>query len=380
MRSSFQGVRHTKLIIMSVSNDYEYGYNDSYVFEDKKDYFVEIVTLFIEIIGIIGNALVIFIILYYKKMHNVPNYLILSVAIGDLLFMVFSAPFTVISLGFPSAAGNEVVCKLTNFILILSQGVSALSFTALSADRYFAINMAVAPMRDYAKRVTYFSIIVSWTTSLSFALPVLWFSTVYILPFGANMYVCSFAPDDAWKHATVVYQTCRFVFLYALPVIVISVLYTLVAMELFRSIREMPTESTRSTSKSASASKNQAQARKRLAITVLVLAVMYTFCWLPYMFKEIAVEISDKIHFNSNYKNVSFIMLYLSSCINPFALVAMSRNYRKYFLRLLLCGKVQGRRKKPHPNTITSYSYNSVMSKPPHCNNEIETVIEEPEV
>ncbi|XP_071957662.1 bombesin receptor subtype-3-like [Antedon mediterranea] len=342
--------------------------------DDNKDYFIEIITLLIELIGVIGNSLVIFIILYYKKMHNVPNYLILSVAIGDLLVLMFSMPFTIMSLGFDNASGNEVGCKLTNFVLILSQGVSALSFTALSADRYFAINMAVAPMRDYAKRVTYFSIIVSWTTSICFALPVLWFSRVFQIPY-TNQLFCSFQPQVKWQHATLVYQTCRFVFLYALPVIIISILYTLVAMELFRSIREMPTEATKATSKSTS-SKNQAQARKRLAITVLVLAVMYTICWLPYMFKEVAVELFPTIiNFKAGYKNVSFIMLYLSSCINPIALVAMSRNYRKYFLWLLFCGKVREKVKKP-----TSYTgmYNSVTTKPIVVNNCAETVFDEP--
>jgi len=69
---------------------------------------------------------------------------ICSLAIGDILVILFCVPFTSTVYTVDSWPYGVIMCKFSEFIKDVSIGVSVFTLTALSADRYFAI---ADPMR-----------------------------------------------------------------------------------------------------------------------------------------------------------------------------------------------------------------------------------------
>ena len=86
------------------------------LFEDTANaVFVPIVFSAIFIIGIIGNGLLVWIVYRNKSMHNTPNILIVSLAIGDIILLIFSVPFKATIYTFKSYPYGTAVCKLATF-------------------------------------------------------------------------------------------------------------------------------------------------------------------------------------------------------------------------------------------------------------------------
>jgi len=77
---------------------------------------------------------------------------ICSLAVGDMVVILFCVPFTSTVYTVESWPYGLIVCKFSEFIKDVSIGVSVFTLTALSADRYLAI---VDPMRKLqGKRAT----------------------------------------------------------------------------------------------------------------------------------------------------------------------------------------------------------------------------------
>jgi len=92
------------------------SYNDR-----PETFIVPVVFGLIFLVGVVGNASLIWILLRNKNMRSVPNTYIFNLAVGDLLVLICSVPFT-------------------------STVVSVFTLTALSLDRYSAI---VRPVQSY---------------------------------------------------------------------------------------------------------------------------------------------------------------------------------------------------------------------------------------
>ena len=87
------------------------------------------------IIGIIGNVTLMRTFIAVKSMRTVPNLLMSSLALGDLLLLVTCAPVDASRYLAEEWLFGRVGCKLIPFIQLTSVGVSVFTLTALSADR-----------------------------------------------------------------------------------------------------------------------------------------------------------------------------------------------------------------------------------------------------
>ncbi|XP_061608820.1 gastrin-releasing peptide receptor isoform X3 [Phyllopteryx taeniolatus] len=83
------------------------------------------------------------------------------------------------------------------------------------------------------------------------------------------------------------------------------------------------------------------ESRKRLAKTVLAFVALFAVCWLPshviflyrsYHYSEVDTSL---IHFVCSV--VARILAFTNSCLNPFALYLLSKNFQKEFKENLCC-------------------------------------------
>ena len=170
--------------------------------------------------------------------------LLVSLAVGDLLLIVFTVPFRSTVYTLPDWPFGEVLCKLGEFIVSLSLGVSVFTLTALSAERYMVI---VHPMSAVHRSTVGVSssllrtvLVAGWIWGLAAGLACLELVAARLSP--GPLVVCHHYPEE-WGDAYVSFHVIfRFVVYFALPIITIAFFYALMARMLIVSTKQMPGE------------------------------------------------------------------------------------------------------------------------------------------
>ncbi|PIK52573.1 putative neuromedin-B receptor-like [Apostichopus japonicus] len=123
------------------SSDSEYSWNVSYCKSDVEDLssFAPIFILGVFVVGVLGNGSLIVISIMHKDMRTPPNLLIINMSLGDLLLFIFVVPDLVFFYLKGGWTSPLYLCKIIKLSQHITQGVSVLTFAALSYDRYEAI-------------------------------------------------------------------------------------------------------------------------------------------------------------------------------------------------------------------------------------------------
>ncbi|CDQ73128.1 unnamed protein product [Oncorhynchus mykiss] len=286
------------------------------------------------IIGIIGNVTLMRTFIAVKSMRTVPNLLMSSLALGDLLLLVTCAPVDASRYLAEEWLFGRVGCKLIPFIQLTSVGVSVFTLTALSADRYKAIVKPMDIQRSTAK--ISFRAAAIWLFSMTLAIPEAIFSDLHTFNIGQTndtFVTCAPYPNAGELHPKI-HSIAFFLIFYIIPLIIISVYYCLIACSLIRSASDIPVEAHLHIQK-------QIESRKRLAKTVLVFVVLFAVCWLPshviYLYRSYHYGQVDTSlgHFIASV--CARVLAFINSCINPFALYLLSNSFHKQFNKQLRC-------------------------------------------
>ncbi|CAF3429985.1 unnamed protein product [Rotaria socialis] len=199
--------------------------------------------LFVYIVGLIGNGLLIFIVFRQKNLRTVPNLLVVSLAMGDFLFVLFCVPFGAVAYSLEYYPFSTFYCRFENFIINLSLGVSVFSLLALSADRYKII---VKPFSSHASDPAnkLKTIVISiWFLSVLLALPETIYSGIITDTITEannktiNLVYC-WSPNESEllsNHRFMISrQILRLITYYIMPLIFVSIFYILIAKRLFQ--------------------------------------------------------------------------------------------------------------------------------------------------
>ena len=293
---------------------------------------VPIIFILIFVIGLIGNCTLVYTVARNKNLQNTPNILIVSLATGDLLLILVSVPFTATYFTFRYWPYGDVICKLNEFMQTLSLGVSVFTLVALSGDRYMAI---VYPMSKHKGSPTLrISVIASGIWIIASLLAIMDAVKAHVDTRIINGYiyeVCQVQSEEEYAKFRVLFR----LFLYfIIPVITIGAFYILMARMLFLSSKHIPGDS-----RSCNQTNRQLEARKKVAKVVLSFVLVFIVCWFPlYLYRIWYYFLPGDFNlFWYVFKFVSFCMAFTNSCINPFALYFLSKQFRKYYNRYLFC-------------------------------------------
>jgi len=290
-------------------------------------------------VGFFGNACVIYIVATRKRMKTTFNFLIVNMAIGDLLVSLFIMPSEVKflyarQLWFSGGFGS-VTCKFVNFSGVLSIGSSIITLVFISLDRYFAIlhPFADVPVIRNTKLVT--SVI--WiSSSLYFSLYLVLFDSV---PAGDGTWVCRMVWDYLSHNRDTKFQIARayfmttFVVLYLIPLAIIAGLYIPIGRRLWS--REIPGVST-------AHQKRQSQLSKRKVLRMLIIVVLtFALCWLPshimhllgYFFTDTYTSLLAVGHVETSF----YFLSHANSAINPCLYIFLNQRFNHEFKNILRC-------------------------------------------
>ncbi|KAH8345139.1 hypothetical protein KR059_006788, partial [Drosophila kikkawai] len=357
--------------------------------------FAAVMTFLIMIVGICGNLLTVWALLKCPKVRNVAAAFIISLCIADLLFCALVLPFQGLRFVQGTWRHGPVLCRLIPFIQYGNIGVSLLCIAMITINRYVMITHHGCYARIYKSHWIAVMIAACWLFSYGMQLPTLlgeWGRFGY----DARLQTCSIMTDDH-GHSS---KTTLFITAFVIPCLVIIACYAKIFWVVHKSEQRLKQHATKqnsipnnlrpapltgsgtvtgsgtgagagasggggggvdngnrmSTDSSSSYStdvpetapsgkqqqttriKDQREVRAKRnewRITKMVLAIFLSFvvCYLPITI----VKVADKDVEHPSLHICSYILLYLSACINPIIYVIMNKQYRKAYKTVVFC-------------------------------------------
>ncbi|XP_026177513.1 melanopsin-A-like [Mastacembelus armatus] len=303
---------------------------------DVPDHAHYIVALFVFVIGILGmtgNALVIFAFYSNKKLRNLPNYFIVNLAVSDFLMAFTQSPIFFINCLFREWVFGEMGCKMYAFCGALFGIASMINLLAISIDRYLVIAKPLQALRGSSKRRTTLAIVMVWLYSLAWSLAPLAGWSSYI-PEGL-MTSCT------WDYVTYTmanrsYTMMLCCFVFFIPLGIIFYCYLLMFIAIQKTSREVERLGTQ-VRKSTLIQQRSIRSEWKLAKIAFVVIVVYVLSWSPY---ACVTMISWAGHANilSPYsKTVPAIIAKASTIYNPFIYAIIHNKYRMTLAEKFSC-------------------------------------------
>ncbi|KAG7161606.1 neuropeptide CCHamide-1 receptor-like [Homarus americanus] len=307
--------------------------------ERPETYIVPIVFFIIFVVGVAGNGTLVFMFIKYPTMRNVPNTYILSLALGDLLVVIFAVPFVSLIYVTDHWPFGEFICRLSEFMRDISVGVTVFTLTALSADRYMAIVDPVGKRAGaVAHRSTVAVTVMIWVLAAILATPAGVFSHLSVKDSSkGDIVVCYPFPPWLGMSYRKINVLAKVTVYYVLPLLIISTFYLLMARHLVKAAEPLPGEAQHQRHHI-----KHVAARRKVAKLVLAFVVIFAICYFPnhvfllwFYFNPNMKE--DYNYFWNAFRCVGFCLGFINSCINPIALYCISGTFRKNFNRHLFC-------------------------------------------
>ena len=289
------------------------------------------------VVSLVGNSLVGIVVYKTKTMRKPINFLVLNMAMSDLLYPIFVIPrviqfFYIKSLLISGPLG-QAICKLVPFLADVSAIVSIQSLVLVAVDRFGAV---VFPLRSpfISSKLCLLFIFVTWIVAIAFTSPYLFAYELVEYPGGLK---CSaqwkkvFGESSSYSS----YALTQYVTLLYTPWMLIIIFYTIIFFKL--KLQKIPGN--------RSVSAGQQRVNRELKVLKMSIAIVSGFavCWLPYSIL-VLLNIFTWDHTTRLpcgvvfYFGVSLTMARANCALNPCICFIFCRNYRQCIKGLLRKG------------------------------------------
>ena len=293
----------------------------------------------ITVLGITGNSLVLGVLKQNKQMRESAfGVYIGSLAVADILVCILCLPVYVTSTtafkDHPTGLSGDILCKLWTgyFALFYFAVISVYTLVALSLERYYAVCHPVkAKVKSTPSRAKK-AVVVIWICSLipNFALIAgLKSSSKNSGSFGAHCTVIDFKDKTVW---TMFYVTV-FTMQYIIPICCMVVCYAKIR-------KILSTTKIRAVTSSPNAELGQLSVirrRRKTVRTIMIMIVAYFACWSLNQALYFLLNLGYGLAWNGDLVQLSVVLCFFSSCINPIIYAARSQQFRDGFAKIIYC-------------------------------------------
>lgn len=271
------------------------------------------------LVGICGNSLVIEVVRKKRSMHSTMNFLLVNLAIADLLTLLWCLPGTILPYtAQPSGRLGNFLCKFitTHSIAGICMIVSGLTLTLISVERYKALVTPMETRFRLSKENVIYAIVGIWI-----------FATVYVCPlfiFGAY--------DEGKQECVTVWPASSGkanAYWIVLALIVITAFVTMFICY-FSIIKGLYFTNTICASNANAGAENDAIFKRKIVKMLLIVTFVFVLCFFPY-----SIATATDIPQSSAFYKISYFLVYCSSSLNPITYAFGSTNYRTAFKEVL---------------------------------------------
>ena len=312
-------------------------FNENLVFKEnvlelhtKIDFLDEVVTPAmmgtVFIVGMFGNGLLLLIFIRHKEMRTSPNLLLINLAFGEFLSLCVSIPTAYLYNLTSYGNTSSLSCKSYAFFRFQGIAVSSYSLVAVSIQRYFAITSFFEKKGFKIGRKTKSVLLLSfiWIFGSCVSIP----NTILA---GTKNEFCFADTNKDYSRFTTIWNVMTLCFI---PVLLNTTFSTITVSRLRQSAKQMPGEHI---------GQGKVKRTRMLSSNVIVvLIVVFACCYSPYFlfiflytwFRLVIEELTYRY-----ILSVSYLLIFINSCLNPIALYIVSQRYRNYFNKYLFCFK-----------------------------------------
>ena len=284
------------------------------------------------LIGITGNAMVIWAVIRQPAMRTLRNTFVVNLAFSDTLLCLFTMPLTLVEIltKYWPFGDSVLTCKAAGGLQAVSIFVSTISIIAISLDRYQVI---VYPTKDYFKKIGAFTGIISiWMASFFLATPIFMVRTLknHLLPFNLTVEAVNFCFEE-WpvEHGRAIFSIFTICIQYIAPIITVSIVHAKICRKL--RLRQSALLSMCSDSHKKNLEKRRL---KKLNVLLMAIASIFALCWMPLNVYNVVVDLFA-------YPTEETMLIVYSCChmvgmtsalINPLLYGWLNENFRREFL------------------------------------------------
>lgn len=316
-----------------------YNYNDYQTICEKEDVrsfarvFLPVVYGISVVVGLTGNALVVAVYAYSKRLRTLMDTFVVHLAVADLLLLL--------TLPFWAAAAvqaweiGEVLCKIVTALYTINFTCSMLLLACISLDRYLSLFPQLKDCflgRIFKRNCSAKLCLIVWTLSFFLGIPDLVFSTVKELP-GSK--VCrAVYPSSLAIQARMGMEVIEVLLSFLLPLLMMLYCY----YHVVRKLLELPPENR----------------GKRWTTIRVLLAVVGVFVLTQFPYNVVKFyRVLDMIHTLISYcetskaldhaAQITESLALIHCCLNPVLYVFIGSSFRTRVLRL---AKAIGQRRR----------------------------------
>ena len=277
-----------------------------------------------------GNIFIVVIVYKHRELRKTINYFIVNMALSDLIFPLIVIPVNVIGLAnkswhWPvSGIFGSIFCKLFHFSSAVTLHVSTQSLVWIAIDRFVAVVFPIK-LGLISPKIRTAAIVSTWMFAGLFNSPSLIIADVVV--HGNKSVFCNKTSDNPDVSAAISFA--QFALLFIAPLVVITVLYTAIAIALKRRNRAL-TDNAQNLQRHSEKKRKQA-----VRMTVTIVALFY-ICVIPSTLLYFAAYWRLSCASQRLFYSLASFAFCLSSMVNPIICLSFVESYRRG-LQNILC-------------------------------------------
>ncbi|XP_008306498.1 delta-type opioid receptor-like [Cynoglossus semilaevis] len=279
------------------------------------------------VVGLLGNCLVMYVIIRYTKMKTATNIYIFNLALADAL-VTTTMPFQSTDYLLNTWPFGEVVCKVFISIDYYNMFTSIFTLTMMSVDRYVAVCHPVKAL-DFRTPVKAKMINVCiWILSSAAGIPAFVLGGTQT---NTRITECALQFPEPYVYWDTLMKVCVFVFAFVVPVLIITVCYSLMVLRLKR-VRIL------------SGSREKDRNLRRITRLVVVVVAVFVVCWTPihiFILIKALASVPETTAITAAYF-FCVALGYTNSSLNPVLYAFLDENFKRCFKDFCLSARMKG--------------------------------------
>ncbi len=304
--------------------------------------------VFVAVSGIVGNGLIFVVLKTNNKMRSSAfGTYVGSLALADLLVCILCVPIYLTSTSWyedhPLGPAGNAMCKILSGynILFFFATVSVYTLVAISHERRFAICDPFRARTQSTPKRAKIIVAVIWVFSLLLGLLSIIGEEVTTPEHASVGAHCTFSNAYGNNVAPKVVYVAVFSIQYIFPISYMIICFMFIRKEL----RSKNLKALRCPTPHVQAGEIASlKTREKTINTVLIVITSYFLCWSMNQILYFCLNFNlISVSWNGNVMQVSVIMCFFSSCINPVIYAVRSKHFRDGFIEILACKKCRRR-------------------------------------